>query len=165
MAICQFVVLCATQQRLLSQDTSEMLKPYCIDPNGTGNNMLRNKLNKSGETCSFPLFPDMCKKNSNPLAEWYSNCLAGTYWVMTSGFGVSPFWNSSTSEDLYATSMLPLLYPPEASGGYFGLAFAMLPPRIERLLALTLSEENYTSWVYQICRISSLGGKLLWKWN
>ena len=25
-----------------------------------------------------------------------------------------------------------LLYPPEASGGYFGLAFATPPPRVER---------------------------------
>ena len=33
-----------------------------------------------------------------------------------------------------------LLYPPEASGGYFGLAFATLPPPpcVERFLALTL---------------------------
>ena len=31
-----------------------------------------------------------------------------------------------------------LLYPPEASGGYFGLASAMPPPRVERFLALTL---------------------------
>ena len=32
-----------------------------------------------------------------------------------------------------------LLYPPEASGGYFGLAFATPPPpRVERFLALTL---------------------------
>ena len=30
-------------------------------------------------------------------------------------------------------------YPPEASGGYFGLAFATLPPpRVERFSALTL---------------------------
>ena len=35
---------------------------------------------------------------------------------------------------------------PEASGGYFGLAFAMPPqPHIERISALTLQEENYTS--------------------
>ena len=42
---------------------------------------------------------------------------------------------------------LLLLYPPDASGGYFGLAFAMppLPPCVERFLALTLSEENCTS--------------------
>ena len=33
----------------------------------------------------------------------------------------------------------PLLYPPEASGGYFGLASATLPPpRVERFSALTL---------------------------
>ena len=38
--------------------------------------------------------------------------------------------------------VLPFLYPPEASGGYFGLAFATPPPRIERFLAFTLSEEN-----------------------
>ena len=31
-----------------------------------------------------------------------------------------------------------LLYPPEASGGYFGLASAMPPPRVERFSALTL---------------------------
>ena len=32
-----------------------------------------------------------------------------------------------------------LLYPPEASGGYFGLAFATPPPpRVERFSALTL---------------------------
>ena len=33
-----------------------------------------------------------------------------------------------------------LLYPPEASGGYFGLASATppLPPHVERFLALTL---------------------------
>ena len=36
------------------------------------------------------------------------------------------------------------------------------PPRLERFPALTLSGENYTSYVHQICRISSLGGKLLW---
>ena len=35
-------------------------------------------------------------------------------------------------------SFYPLLYPPEASGGYFGLAFAMPPPRVERFSALTL---------------------------
>ena len=31
-----------------------------------------------------------------------------------------------------------LLYPPEASGGYFGLASATPPPRVERFSALTL---------------------------
>ena len=31
-----------------------------------------------------------------------------------------------------------LLYPPEASGGYFALAFATPPPRVERFSALTL---------------------------
>ena len=32
-----------------------------------------------------------------------------------------------------------LLYPPEASGGYFGLAFAAPPPlRLERFSAFTL---------------------------
>ena len=33
-----------------------------------------------------------------------------------------------------------LLYPPEASGGYFGLVFAMPPPppRVERFSALML---------------------------
>ena len=30
------------------------------------------------------------------------------------------------------------LYPPEASGGYFGLASATPPPRVERFSALTL---------------------------
>ena len=30
------------------------------------------------------------------------------------------------------------LYPPEASGGYFGLAFPTPPPRVERFLASTL---------------------------
>ena len=36
-------------------------------------------------------------------------------------------------------NLYQLLYPPEASGGYFGLAFAMPPPpRIERFSALTL---------------------------
>ena len=42
----------------------------------------------------------------------------------------------------------PYLYPPEASGGYFGLAFATLPlpaPCVERFLTLALSEENYKS--------------------
>ena len=39
---------------------------------------------------------------------------------------------------------LLLLYPPEASGEYFGLVFATPPPHVERFLALTLSEENYT---------------------
>ena len=40
-----------------------------------------------------------------------------------------------------------LLCPPEASGGYFGLVFAMPPPplHVESFSALTLSEENYTS--------------------
>ena len=38
-----------------------------------------------------------------------------------------------------------LLYPAEASGGYFGLAFAMPLPRVGRFLELALSEENYTS--------------------
>ena len=38
-----------------------------------------------------------------------------------------------------------LLYPPEASRGYFGLEFATPPPRVERFSALTLSEKNYTS--------------------
>ena len=52
---------------------------------------------------------------------------------------------------------LIFLYPPDASG----LAFAMPPPHIQRFLALTLSVENYTSYLHQICRISSLGGKLL----
>ena len=34
---------------------------------------------------------------------------------------------------------LTFLYPPEASGGYFGLAFATRPPpRVERFSALTL---------------------------
>ena len=31
-----------------------------------------------------------------------------------------------------------LLYPPEASGGFFGLAFTMPPPPVERFSALTL---------------------------
>ena len=43
------------------------------------------------------------------------------------------------------TNCCILLYPPEASGGYLGLAFAKTPPRIEKFSALTLSEENYTS--------------------
>ena len=35
--------------------------------------------------------------------------------------------------------LVPSLYPPEASGGYFGLAFATPPPPcVERFLALTL---------------------------
>ena len=38
-----------------------------------------------------------------------------------------------------------LLYPPEASGGYFGLVFATPPPRVERFSALTLQEENNSS--------------------
>ena len=37
-----------------------------------------------------------------------------------------------------------LLYPPDASGGYFDLVFAT-PPHLETFSALTLSEENYTS--------------------
>ena len=36
---------------------------------------------------------------------------------------------------------LAYLYPPEASGGYFGL----VPPHVERFLTLILSEENYIS--------------------
>ena len=43
------------------------------------------------------------------------------------------------------TMMWYLLYPPEPSGGYFGLAFALLPPFVERFSALSLSEENYTT--------------------
>ena len=39
-------------------------------------------------------------------------------------------------------ALLLLLYPPDASGGYFGLAFAtpppLPPPRVERFSALTL---------------------------
>ena len=31
------------------------------------------------------------------------------------------------------------LHPPEASGGYFGLALATLPPHVERFSALTFS--------------------------
>ena len=38
----------------------------------------------------------------------------------------------------------PSLYPLEASGGYFGSVFAMLPSCIERFLTLKLSEVNYT---------------------
>ena len=59
--------------------------------------------------------------------------------------------------------MFDLLYPPEASGGYLGLAFAMPLPGVERFSTLTLSEENHISKVHQIYRISSLGGKLLWE--
>ena len=34
--------------------------------------------------------------------------------------------------------MWSYLYPPEASSGYFGLAFTTPPPRVERFSALTL---------------------------
>ena len=33
----------------------------------------------------------------------------------------------------------PYLYPPEESGGYFGLEFATLPLRVKRILALMLA--------------------------
>ena len=36
---------------------------------------------------------------------------------------------------LLQSNTLLLLYPPEASGGYFGLAFATPPPRVERFSA------------------------------
>ena len=41
-----------------------------------------------------------------------------------------------TSQDVKGKVIF--LYPPEASGGYFGLAFAMPPLRVERFSALTL---------------------------
>ena len=51
-----------------------------------------------------------------------------------------------------------LLFPPDASGEYFGLAFAM---PLQTFLMLMVSVENYTRKVHQIYRISSLEGKLL----
>ena len=50
-----------------------------------------------------------------------------------------------------------LLYPPEASSGYFGFAVATPPPCVDRFSVLMLSKENCTSWVHQICMISALG--------
>ena len=49
-----------------------------------------------------------------------------------------------------------LLYPLEASIGYFGLAFATPLLRVERFSALTLSEENYT------IRFTKFAGYLHW---
>ena len=42
-----------------------------------------------------------------------------------------------TSNYVYINRSI-FLYPPEASGGYFGLASATPPPRVERFSALTL---------------------------
>ena len=60
-------------------------------------------------------------------------------------FNPMDYWQIALSFKMVDNFPVPavvgyLLYPPEASGGYFGLAFAtpLPPPRVERFSALTL---------------------------
>ena len=69
---------------------------------------------------------------------------------------VLKFWDSANFGKFERVGLLNLLYSLDASGGYIGLVLT------REIFDVNALRGKYTNWIHQICRISSLGGKLLW---